>query len=201
MASVGVGIAVAAVAWAWLFGLDRRGFRARAAVAGLVIGGYAALVQSDSLWNVLRPAPVDAALGVVAAAVIYGVFLAGERVLRRLSPGLGGQVDDLYLVRSVEASVRLPVPAVLVLVGCAEELFWRGFVQARAGFVVALVAYAAVHLWERKPVLVAAAVVGGAYWGALFAWRDSLVAGLVSHALWDLAVVVWFPLAGPPARR
>ena len=28
---------------------------------------------------------------------------------------------------------------------------------------------------------------------ALAAWRDDLVAPLASHAVWDLAVVVWFP--------
>jgi membrane protease YdiL (CAAX protease family) len=50
-------------------------------------------------------------------------------------------------------------------------------------------------------VLVLAAVVGGAFWGALFAWRGTLVAPLISHALWDLAIVVWCPLALPERRE
>ena len=192
------GVAVAALAWAALFALARRGFWARALAAGLAIGVYAAVAQHDRWADLLRPTLTEVSLGVASAVVLYGVFFAGDRLLRRWLPALAAEVDELYLVRSERGSDRLPVPAVLVLVGWAEELFWRGFVQARAGFALALGCYAAVHLWERKAVLVLAAVVGGAFWGALFAWRDNLVAPLVSHALWDLAVVVWLPFS---ARR
>ena len=195
---VAAGVAAAAVAWAALFAPARRGFWARALVAGLAIGVYAVAAQHDRWGDLLRLTGADVTLGVAAAVMLYGVFLAGDRILRRWLPALAAQVDDLTEVRAVPSSDRLPVPAVLVVVGCAEELFWRGFVQARAGFAIALGCYAAVHLWERKAVLVLAAVVGGAYWGALFAWRDNLVAPLVSHVLWDLAVVVWRPFS---ARR
>ena len=192
--TLAAGLVLAAAVWALMFVPGRQGFWGRAAVAGTAIATYAVVVQWDRWDELLRPHVADVALGVLAASVLYGVFFAGDRVLRRWMPRLAGQVDTLYLVRSVRSSGRLPVPAVLVLVGCAEELFWRGFVQDRAGFAVALAAYVAVHLWERKAVLVLAAVVGGAYWGGMFAWRESLVGPLVSHALWDLSVIVWFPL-------
>jgi membrane protease YdiL (CAAX protease family) len=104
-------------------------------------------------------------------------------------------------VRTVQRPARLPMSAVLLVVGPCEELFWRGLVQARAGFAVALAGYAAVHLWERKAALVLAAVVGGAFWGALFSWRGTLVAPIVSHALWDLAVVIWRPLVPSEGRE
>ena len=186
--TVGIGVAVAAAAWAFLFipPLDR--FWARAAIAGPVIGLYALVAQRRRLGDLLEPSALEVAVGVAAAAVLYGVFRTGDRVLARLAPALCAQVTDLYRVRAGAAA------GVLVVVGLCEELFWRGFVQDRAGFALALAGYAAVHVWERKPVLVLAAVVGGAYWGALFLWRDSLTASLVSHALWDLAIVVWFPL-------
>ena len=199
--TVAAGVALAAAAWALMFVPDRRGFWGRAAVAAATLGTYAAVAQRDRWDELLDPEAVDVVLGAAAAAVLYGVFLAGDRVLRRWAPSLAAQVDDLYLVRSVRSSGRLPVPAVLVLVGCCEELFWRGLVQDRGGLVLAVASYAAVHLWERKAVLVVAAVVGGAYWGALFAWRGTLVAPLLSHALWDLAVIVWFPFAPGAARR
>jgi len=189
------GLVVAAVAWGALFGMSRAAFWSRAAVAGLAIGVYGVVAQWSSIGALLRPTIVDVAIGVAGAVVLYGVFWAGDRFLRRFFPVAAAQVDALYEVRSVRASERLPIPAVLLLVGPCEELFWRGLVQARAGFAVALACYAAVHLWERKAVLVVAAVVGGAFWGALFAWRGTLVAPIISHALWDLAVVVWFPFA------
>ena len=192
------GLVLAAVAWGALFGLGRADFWSRAAVAGLAIGGYAVVVQRAELEDLLHPTVVDVAIGVAAAGGLYGVFWAGNVILRRWLPAVAAQVENLYDVRSVRRPARLPIAAVLLVVGPCEELFWRGLVQERAGFAVALAGYAAVHLWERKAVLVLAAVVGGAFWGALFSWRGTLVAPLVSHALWDLAVVVWRPLV--PAR-
>jgi membrane protease YdiL (CAAX protease family) len=194
------GVVVAAAAWGALFGLARTGFWPRAAVAGLAIGAYAAVAQREVIGELLRPSLVDVAIGAVGAVVLYGVFWAGDAVLRRWVPKAAAHVDELYQVRSLSSSERLPVPVVIPFVGVCEELFWRGFVQARAGFVLALAAYAAVHMWERKAVLILAAAVGGAFWGGMFAWRGSLVAPIVSHALWDLAVVVWFPF-GPARRR
>ena len=194
------GVVVAAAAWGALFGLARTGFWPRAAVAGLAIGAYAAVAQREVIGELLRPSLVDVAIGAVGAVVLYGVFWAGDAVLRRWVPKAAAHVDELYQVRSLSSSERLPVPVVVPFVGVCEELFWRGFVQARAGFVLALAAYAAVHMWERKAVLILAAAVGGAFWGGMFAWRGSLVAPIVSHALWDLAVVVWFPF-GPARRR
>ena len=199
--TVVIGLVVAALAWGLLFGFGRAAFWSRAALAGLAIGAFAVIAQRDEIGDLLRPTVVDVAIGVAGAIVLYGVFWAGDRILRRWVPAAAAHVDDLYGVRSVPASARLPIPAVLLLVGPCEELFWRGLIQARAGFGVALAGYAAVHLWERKPVLVLAAVVGGAFWGALFAWRGTLVAPIVSHALWDLAVVVWYPFADKAASR
>jgi CAAX protease family protein len=196
--AVVAGLVLAAVAWGALFGLGRAAFWSRAAVAGLVIGVYGVVVQRDRIGDLLRPTAADLGIGLAGAVVLYGVFWAGDRVLRRWLPAAAADVATLYEVRSVPHSERLPIPLVLLLVGPCEELFWRGLVQARIGFAVALVGYAAVHLWERKAVLVLAAVVGGAFWGGLFAWRGTLVAPVISHALWDLAVVVWFPFAGKP---
>jgi membrane protease YdiL (CAAX protease family) len=196
--AVVAGLVLAAVAWGALFGLGRADFWSRAALAGLAIGAYAIVVQRGELEDLLRPTVADVVIGVGAAVVLYGVFWAGNAILRRWLPAVAAQVDDLYDVRSVRRPARLPITAVLLLVGPCEELLWRGLVQERAGFAIALAGYAAVHLWERKAVLVLAAVVGGAFWGALFSWRGTLVAPLVSHALWDLAVVVWRPLV--PAR-
>jgi len=199
--TVVAGVVIAALAWGALFGLGRADFWSRAAVAGLVIGAYAIVAQRGELEDLLHPTVTDVAIGVVAAGVLYGVFWAGDAALRRWLPSVAAQIDDLYAVRSVQRPARLPMSAVLLVVGPCEELFWRGFVQARAGFVVALAGYAAVHLWERKAALVIAAVVAGAFWGALFSWRGTLVAPIVSHALWDLAVVVWRPLVPPEGRE
>jgi membrane protease YdiL (CAAX protease family) len=199
-----VGLVVATVAWGLLFARGRRNFWRRAAVAGATIGAYALVVLRDELPDLLRPTVADVALGVAGAAVLWAVFWVGDRLVRRVLPRLSAEVDDLYAVRG-ETSTRT-MPLVLSVIGPAEELFWRGLVQSRAGIVVALAGYALVHVWERKPILLLAALVGGAFWGGLFAWTGSLVAPIVSHLLWDLAIIVWFPtrpqrVLGAPGDR
>ena len=58
--------------------------------------------------------------------------------------------------------------------------------------VIGLVVYGAVHLRERKVILVLAALLGGV-WGALFTWTGGLIAAVVSHLLWSLMIIVWRP--------
>ena len=199
-----LGLIVAAVAWALLFALGREGFWPRAALAGATIGGYALVVLREDIPRLLQPTPADVAIGVVSAGVLWAVFWIGDRLVTRVLPRLSAEVDDLYAVRG-HTSTRT-MPFVLSVIGPAEELFWRGLVQTRAGIAVSLVAYALVHLWERKPILLLAALTGGAFWAGLFAWRGTLVAPILSHLLWDLAIIVWFPtrprpLLGAPADR
>lgn len=190
-ATVLIGLAVAAVAWGLLFALGRDHFWPRAAAAGAVIGAYGLVAQRRRLGDLFAFEPIDVVIGVVSAAVLWAVFWVGDRLVTRLLPRLSDEVDDLYAVRGETTAARMPF--VLAVIGPAEEIFWRGLVQQRAGIAVALVGYALVHLWERKPILLVAALVGGAFWGALFAWTGSLVAPIVSHLLWDLAIIVWFP--------
>lgn len=189
--TVVVGLVVAAIAWGLLFALGRDHFWPRAAAAGAVIGAYGLVAQRAELGRLFAFEPVDVLIGVVSAAVLWAVFWIGDRVVTRLLPSLGAEVDDLYAVRGETTAARMPF--VLAAVGPAEEIFWRGLVQHRVGIVIALVGYALVHLWERKPILLVAALVGGAFWGGLFAVTGSLVAPIVSHLLWDLAIIVWFP--------
>ncbi len=198
-AAVLIGLIVAAIAWGLLFALGREGFWPRAAVAGASIGAYGLIVLRDDLGRLLRVDVLEIGIGIVAAAVLWAVFWIGDRLLTRLFPGLSAEVDDLYAVRGETTTARMPF--VLTVIGPAEEIFWRGLIQSRAGIVVALVAYALVHIWERKPVLLLAALAGGIFWGGLFAWRGTLIAPIVSHLLWDLAIIVWFPTrkAKPPA--
>jgi membrane protease YdiL (CAAX protease family) len=197
--TLAAGLAVAAVAWGLLFTLDRGRFWGRAALAGAAIGTYGVVAQRHRLGALLGVSVVDVLIGLAAAVVLYVVFLAGDRLLRWTMPARAAEVGDLYALRA-EATPRF-IPLVLLIIGPGEELFWRGLVQARAGFALAVVGYTVVHVWERKPVLLVAAAVGGIFWGALFAWRDSLVAPVVSHALWDLLIIVWLPVRGRRSLR
>jgi membrane protease YdiL (CAAX protease family) len=188
--TLGAGLVLAAAVVGSMFAFGRRHFWTRAAVAGGVIGGFGAVAERDRLGDYLRAGVADVLIGVGAAALLYLVFLTGDRFLKRMAPKLSHEVLDLYRLRSPAAGI----PGMIAVVAACEELFWRGFVQARAGLLVATLGYALVLIWERKLVLIVAALVCGATWGALFDWRDTLVAPVLSHVLWDLAIMVFLPV-------
>ena len=81
--------------------------------------------------------------------------------------------------------------------------FWRGFVQrclsvrwgADAAFVVTTLVYALVHLPSMNFMLIMAALTCGICWGGLYRlFPKHLPAIVLSHALWDAAAFVWFPI-------
>jgi membrane protease YdiL (CAAX protease family) len=192
-----VGLAVATAAMGSMFVLGRQHFWPRAVVAGTVIGTFAVIAERDDMRDYLQPSIVDVVIGAASAVLLYLVFWVGNRVLAQFTPELSDEVDDLYRLRAEARPVT--VLAMIAAVAACEELFWRGFVQARTGLLVATLGYALVLIWERKLVLIVAALICGATWGALFAWRDTLVAPLVSHVAWDLAIMVFLPVRATQA--
>lgn len=142
-----------------------------------------------------RPRRGDAGLGLASALLLY----AGTRAF--LWAGCGGATDVLCgplasMFARFETRGLLPALGLGLLVAPAEELFWRGVVQARlaprlgrAGAVAAATALAAlVALASGEPFLALATVPTYAAWGALAAWRGSLVPSIVSHSTWSVLV-------------
>ncbi len=154
-------------------------------------------------------------LGVGIAAVLWGVFWIGDKVSQWLFPSFARmEVDAVYGLKK-SANQQLIGWLLLLLIGPAEEIFWRGYVQAAfyelfkanrpqwlqrlpaqwAAMLVATTIYALIHIPAANFMLVMAALVCGVVWGGLYAFRrDWLPAVILSHALWDAAVFVWFPI-------
>ena len=153
-------------------------------------------------WRDVRLAPVEVMAGVALAAVLWGIFWTGDKVSAWLFDFARPQVDLIYGMKEGESPWLLSL-LMLVLIGPAEEVFWRGYVQrtlaARwspdAGFVAATLAYALVHAASCNLMLVMAAAVAGTVWGGLYRlFPRRLGAIIVSHAVWDVAVFIWFPI-------
>jgi membrane protease YdiL (CAAX protease family) len=194
-----IGVVVAAAGWGAMFATDRKGFWTRAALAGAASAVYAVAVEPHVIGHLLtRPRwELDIGLGVASGLVLYAIFWIGEQALVIVFPKLADEVGDLYAVKG--ATKPLYIPMVLAIAAPAEEIFFRGLVQQRAGVLIALAVYGAVHLWERKVILILAALAGGLYWGALLSLTGGLVAPVVSHLVWALLIIVWHP-ARPTAR-
>jgi membrane protease YdiL (CAAX protease family) len=188
-----VGIAVAFAAWAVMFAVQRRGFWTRAAMAAAAIAIYAVAVDPGAIGHQFTRHHwyADLLVGLGGGVGLYAVFWIGEQVLVLLLPSLAAEVGDLYSLKGEAHPAMMPV--VLVVAATGEELFFRGLLWHRAGVVAALLIYGAVHIPARKIILVAAALLGGALWGALFSWTGGLVAPVASHLLWIFMIVVWKP--------
>ncbi len=122
----------------------------------------------------------------------YTLSMLVLRFARAFVPGGGKQIGDIYALRTLRPKGEIATRLATVI-GPAEELFWRGFVQRRAGYVPATLAYGGVHLASGNLTLIGAASIVGAYWGLLRALGLSMEALIVSHVAWD----IWIFLVAP----
>jgi membrane protease YdiL (CAAX protease family) len=140
-------------------------------------------------------------IGVLSAAGLYLLFFIGDRVSTLLFDFSKPQVAGIYSTRS-QASPVLIGTLLLVWIGPAEEIFWRGFAQRRMaarfgdwkGFLITTAVYALVHIWAFNFMLFMASLICGLFWGWMYMRYRSVWPGLISHALWDPAIFVLFPI-------
>lgn len=153
-------------------------------------------------WKDVKWSVPDLLLGVLIAAVLWGIFWTGDKVSSWLFDFARPQVNLIYGMKAGESPWLLAV-LMLVLIGPAEEIFWRGYVQRTlsrrwspdAGFVVTTLIYALVHAASCNFMLVMAALVAGVVWGGLYRLCPRRMwTIIVSHAVWDAAVFIWFPI-------
>lgn len=140
--------------------------------------------------------------GLVSAAVLYLIFWAGKELSSALLPFAERQIGGIY-EKGAGTPLWVVLPLLLFVTGPCEELYWRGFLQDRlmerfgglGGWLVTTVIYAGVHLWSFNFMLIGAAAVAGAFWGAMY-WRiGNLLPVIVSHSLWSAVIFAVMPLS------
>jgi uncharacterized protein YbjT (DUF2867 family)/membrane protease YdiL (CAAX protease family) len=167
--------------------------------AGAAALSAVALTRVHVGWHELfRPTRRHVVQGAAAAAALYA---AGAMVAHLItgSPALAAQMAELYgWKRAVPGALAIPL---LLLIVLGEEVVWRAAVTlplaARlgpwAGTLAAAAAFALAHLPMGIPLLLLAALGAGAFWSALAIKTRSVVPALLSHVLWDMAVLFWLP--------
>jgi uncharacterized protein len=185
-----LGIAAAFAAFGLTFRGPRERFWDRMTATGLTLGALALLADRDARRT--RIGPAEVAVGLATAAGLYGIFRVGDAVAREVMPRGDDEIGDIYALRSLRPKEELAARLALVI-GPAEELFWRGFVQRRAGYLTATLLYGGAHVVTENATLVGAATVAGAYWGLLRTLGLPLGALVVSHVAWD----IWIFLIAP----
>jgi len=205
-ALLAAGLAGAYAAFALTFRGPRRSFWQRMTTTGLALGGLA-LAAEPGLRRT-RFGRAEVAAGLASAAGLYGVFLVGDRLARRLLPKGDQEIGDVYALRHLGSGPELAARLGLVIAP-AEELFWRGFVNERLGrrwgrwpgAALGAAAYGGAHVATGNFTLFGAAGVAGAYWSALAAAGMPMGALVTSHVAWDLWTFVVMPTVPAADQR
>ncbi|MBP1638149.1 MAG: amino terminal protease self-immunity [Bacteroidetes bacterium] len=158
-------------------------------------------VLSKDLKSQFRFSPKDVALGLGSAVVLWCVFYFGDFFSKLIFDFARPQVDSIYAMKEGQNKLLL-VLGLLFIIGPAEEIFWRGYVQHSLigkfgewkAMIITTMIYALVHIWSFNFMLVMAALICGLFWGLMYKYNKNLVPLIVSHAVWDVMVFIVVPI-------
>ena len=111
--------------------------------------------------------------GIALAFFLWGIFWIGDKASSWIFDFARTEVDAVYSMKHGLPTWTIGL-LLLFLIGPAEELFWRGYVQRTLSrtlggrhpedfaFLLTAVVYALVHIWSFNFMLVMAALVSSA---------------------------------------
>ncbi len=138
--------------------------------------------------------------GVGAGIVAWGAVLMTVTVLALLLHAVGG--DRLVGEQPPEMIVwmaGLPVTLRLAIsfsAGLVEELFFRGFLQLRAGIGLSTFLFACGHLGYGQPFMLVGLTLLSLFYALLVRWRGNIWAAVAAHTVFDaVQLLVVIPMA------
>ena len=139
-AKVIIAVGVAAVLWFWMFSPWTSGltnFWITMAFSACVLTALALCLTHGKAISGLRCRRplMQLLLGVALAFALWGIFWVGDRLSSMWFGFARPQVDAVYSMKD-GSPVWLIALLLLLVVGPAEEFFWRGFVQKNVQDVV-----------------------------------------------------------------
>lgn len=155
------------------------------------------------LDDVTKNTLLKTALGFLAGGLLYAIFWVSNQLILLIHPDLVVLLKRVYYYGAGDSDLRIML-LITFLIAPGEEIFWRGFVQhhlaqkkgALLGMLFATMLYSLAHLTTLNPLLIAAALVAGLFWGELYRRYQSITVNIVSHLVFDLAAFVIFPFQG-----
>ena len=139
--------------------------------------------------------------GLLSAVALWIIFYFGEYFAGLLFGFAREQVDSIYSMKDGQNKLWIAL-GLLFVMGPAEEIFWRGYVQHSLiekhgewkAFFIATLIYSLIHIWSFNFILIMAAMICGIFWGLMYRYNKNLVPLIISHAVWDVAVFIVFPI-------
>jgi membrane protease YdiL (CAAX protease family) len=156
-------------------------------------GFYLVLALAGGLWiGIARRGPIplslfvarhgwwrDLALGAAGGLALWAVWRLSRRFVpaaRELEERLAGLLGPVTTSEAI---------GLALLSGFAEELFFRGAVQASLGWIPATLLFALLHTGPGRAfrLWTAFALVAGLLLGWMMLWRGNLLGPVLAHAL------------------
>jgi len=141
-------------------------------------------------------------IGFISAVALYLIFWVGKEISSVIFPFAESQIGGIY-GKGEGAPMWTVFLLLFFITGPCEEIYWRGFLQDRfmerfggcRGWLLTTAIYAGVHIWSFNFMLIGAAAVAGAFWGAMY-WRiGNLSPVIISHSLWSAFIFTVIPLS------
>jgi len=146
-----------------------------------------------------KPSLSHLIIGILSGVSLYILFFLGKTIMLVLFPQFMTQVNELYTLVAPDNAWHYVSLILIVIPG--EELFWRGLVQTelktlqlKYPILLAALLYMSAHFYAGAFLLLVAAVLAGAVWGYLYDRTRNMVVPLLSHLVFDLFLLVFFPL-------
>lgn len=138
-------------------------------------------------------------IGVGSGVLLYLTFYIGKQIMLMLFPDMIASLQSLYNLISPKETWHYISLILIIIPG--EELFWRGFVQGKmdktqstSSILLATVLYASAHIYAGTFLLIVAALLAGFTWGYLYNRTRTMTVPILSHLVFDLMLLVFFPL-------
>ncbi|MEE8524214.1 MAG: CPBP family intramembrane glutamic endopeptidase [Thermoanaerobaculia bacterium] len=151
------------------------GLRCRDPFTELALGSAAGLVA----WG--------AVLTLVTALALFLKGVGGDRII-------GGQPPEMIVwMAGLPVALKL---AISLSAGIVEELFFRGFLQLRAGIGLSTFLFVCGHLGYGQPFMLVGLTLLSLFYAFLVRWRGNIWAAVAAHAIFDaVQLLVVIPAA------
>jgi membrane protease YdiL (CAAX protease family) len=207
-------LALAVAAWAVAFLVLRRaGTWITFAVAGPALAALASLLDPPPRALLRRPL-ARAALGAIVGLVMIAATHAAFSALAARWPETRAATARLFALLEAPGFAPASRGGLIAVIAACEEIVFRGALAGSAPapardppslagavsgrdaarIVLLSAAYASPTLMLGSGLLVACAFICGLVWGWLRISTRSLAAPILAHVVWDLGVLIWWPL-------
>ncbi len=106
-------------------------------------------------------------------------------------------LDDGGFNKRFFTSLSVPEMTILcILIALSEELFFRGFIQAKFGLIIASVVFALVHFrYVKKPILLTIVLIESFFLGYLYLETNNIAIVFIAHFILDYVLGMYMKLS------